>query len=289
MQNLPEQSKANPLAGLMRQPKLSIKLPSQGRFWPAGSINFTEDGEFKVFSMTAKDELLLKNPATQVGGQALVDVIHSCIPDILNAWDTPGIDLDVILIAIRIATYGPTMKVPVTVEGITEEYDVDLFEIIESLLTNAKWYDQVELDNGMIIFINPLSYKDISKAGQENTETQKIMNIVNNDKLDDEKKVSLFRESFVKLTDITLNVVFGSIKKIITADNISVNNPKFIKEFLDNADREVFTKVRTRINELTLHNSIKPIKVDSTPAMREGGAPDIIDLPIEFTPTNFFQ
>lgn len=289
MQNLQQQSKVNPLAGLMRQPKLSIKLPSQGRFWPAGSINTATDGEYKVYSMTAKDELLLKNPATQTGGQSLVDVIQSCIPDIKNAWNTPGIDLDTILIAIRVATYGPTMLVPITVEGVDHEYEVNLLDILDNIIENAEWDEQLALDNGMIVFINPISYKDVSKAGQENAETQKIMNIVNDEKMDDEKKVELFRESFVKLTDITLSVVFGSIKKIVTDDNVVVDNPKFIQEFMDNADRDVFTKIRMKINELTLKNSIKPIKVESTPAMREGGAPDIIDLPIEFTAENFFQ
>lgn len=289
MQNLQQQSKVNPLAGLMRQPKLSIKLPSQGQFWPTGSINTTADGEYKVFSMTAKDELLLRNPATQTGGQALVDVIQSCIPDIRNAWETPGIDLDAILIAIRIATYGPTMQVPIVVEEVPESYEVNLLEVLDTILENAGWEEQLVLDDGMIIFVSPMSYKDVAKAGQETTETQKIMNIVNDDKMDEEKKVELFRESFVKLTNITLSVVFSSIKKIITADNVIVDNPKFIQEFMDNADRDVFTKVRTRINELTLQNSIKPVKVESTPAMRDAGAPDVIDLPIEFSPANFFQ
>lgn len=289
MQNLPKQQKTNPLAGLMRQPKLTIKLPSQGRFWPAGSINITEDGEYKVFSMTAKDELLLKNPATQAGGQSLVDVIQSCIPDIHNAWHTPGIDLDTILIAIRVATYGPTMKVSTTVNDVLGEYNVNLIEILDSLLNNAAWDEQLVLDNGMIVFINPMSYKDVSKASQENVETQKIMNLVNDEKMDEEKKVAMFRESFVKLTDITLNVVYGSIKKVITTDDVIVEDTKFIQEFMNNADRDVFTAIRNRINELTLQNSIKSLKVESTPAMRNNGAEEIIDLPIEFTPENFFQ
>jgi hypothetical protein len=168
MQNLQQQSKVNPLAGLMRQPKLSIKLPSQGRFWPTGSINTTADGEYKVFSMTAKDELLLRNPATQTGGQALVDVVQSCIPDIRNAWDTPGIDLDTILIAIRIATYGPTMQVPIVVEDVPESYEVDLLSVLDRILEDAGWEEQLALDDGMIIFISPMSYKDVAKAGTRN-------------------------------------------------------------------------------------------------------------------------
>lgn len=289
MQNLPQQQKTNPLANLMRQPKLTIKLPSQGRFWPSGSINLTADGEYKVFSMTAKDELLLKNPATQSGGQALVDVIQSCIPDIRNAWDTPGIDLDTILIAIRIATYGTAMTVPAKVGYIEENYEVDLTNILNSVLANVSWNEQFALENGMIIFLSPLRYKDIAKAGQENIETQKIMNIVNDEKMDDEKKVELFRDSFIKLTDITLSVVIGSVTKIITDDGTIVDNPKFIKEFMENVDRDVFTKIRLRINELTLENSIKPVKVAATPEMITAGSESMIDVDVSFSPDTFFK
>ena len=275
MQNLPQQPKVNPLAGLMRQPKLTIKLPSQGHFWSAGSINLNAANEYKVYSMTAKDELLLKNPATQSGGKALVEVIQSCIPDIRNAWETPGIDLDTILIGIRIATYGPKLKVPVTVEDISAEYEVNLLDILDNLLAEASWNEQFPLDNGMIVFLSPM--------------TAKIMKLVNDEKMDEEQKVALFRESFVKLTDITLNVVASSVKKIITDDGAVVENPKYIQEFMDNVDRDVFTKIRLRINELTLANSIKPLKVESTPAMRQVGVGEVIDLPIEFSPENFFQ
>ena len=85
--------KNNPLAGLMRQPKIYIKLPSGGEFWPKGSIDMPENGELPVFSMTAKDELMIKIPDALVNGQAIVDVIQNCIPSIKNAWSTPNIDL----------------------------------------------------------------------------------------------------------------------------------------------------------------------------------------------------
>jgi hypothetical protein len=53
---VPQQSTAvNPLIGMMRQPKIYIRLPSGGNFWPEGSLVMPESGEFPVYSMTAKD------------------------------------------------------------------------------------------------------------------------------------------------------------------------------------------------------------------------------------------
>jgi len=288
MQNLPQQPKTNPLAGLMRKPKLAVRLPSNGRFWPSGSLKISETGEYAVYSMTAKDEILLKNPGTQTGGQAVVSVIQSCIPDIVNAWETPGLDLDTILIAIRIATYGPTLKTPVEVNGLTTHVDVDLPTVLDNILTTSAWDEQLILDNGMVIFLKPLPYKQISKAGVEATETQKIMNVVNDENLSEDRKLELFKESFVKLTDITIGVVAESIFKIITDDGTTVEDPKFISEFIQQCDRDVFNQIRVRMNELGENASIKPIVVSATDEMIANGSLEQVEVSITFNSDTFF-
>jgi hypothetical protein len=288
MQNLPQQPKTNPLAGLMRKPKLTIRLPSNGKFWPKGSLKISETGEYAVYSMTAKDEILLKNPGTQTGGQAVVTVIQSCIPNIVNAWETPGLDLDTILIAIRIATYGPTLKTPVEVNGLITYVDIDLPTVLDDILTTGVWDEQLILDNGMVIFLKPLPYKQISKAGVEATETQKIMNVVNDEKLSEDKKLELFKESFVKLTDITIGVVAESIFKIITDDGTTVEDPKFISEFIQQCDREVFNQIRLRMNELGENVSIKPVTISATEEMIANGSLPEIEVPITFNSDTFF-
>lgn len=288
MQNLPQQPKTNPLSSLMRKPKLSVRLPSNGRFWPDGCLKVSESGEYEVYSMTAKDEILLKNPGTQTGGQAVVNVIHSCIPAIVNAWETPGLDLDAILIAIRIATYGPTLKTPVEINDVTHLVDVDLPTVLDNILNSSTWNEQLILDNGMIIFLKPLPYKQISRAGVEATETQKIMNVVNDEKISEEKKLEMFKESFVKLTDITISVVAESIFKIITDNGTTVEDPKFISEFIQQCDREVFNQIRVRMNELGENASIKPITVSATEEMIANGSPEQVEVSITFNSDTFF-
>ena len=110
-------SNTNPLLGLMRKAKLNIQLPSKGKFWGESSIILNSNNEYEVYSMTAKDELLLKNPNTMGSGRAIATVIQSCIPSIKNALDAPSIDIDLILIAIRIATYGTQFNAPVEIDG----------------------------------------------------------------------------------------------------------------------------------------------------------------------------
>jgi hypothetical protein len=127
----------NPLRKYFRQPKVYITLPSRGKFYPEGVLNMPETGELPVFAMTAKDELIIKTPDALLNGQATVDVIKSCIPNITNPWLMPSVDLDACLVAIRIATYGEkldiTTKVPVL--GEEREFSVDLRQILNKLVT----------------------------------------------------------------------------------------------------------------------------------------------------------
>ena len=107
-------NKTNPLANHFRQPKLYMKLPSGGLFNTDKDLDFPENKEIAIFPMTAKDEIRFKTPDALMNGQGVVDVIQSCVPEIKDAWQIKSHDLDTILIAIRIATYGETMDINFT-------------------------------------------------------------------------------------------------------------------------------------------------------------------------------
>lgn len=284
------QTQINPLINFMRQPKIYIRLPSNGNFWPAGSLIPTENGEYPVYSMTAKDELMLKVPDALMNGQAVVDVVQNCIPNIKNAWAVPAIDMDVILIAIRIATYGETMKTPLSFgEDIEMEYSVDLRSVLDTLLGQIKWDPVVSVNPELTIYVRPNNYKQLTESALQTFETQKLMQVVNNDNLQEDDKVKIFKESFAKLTNITIGIIGSSIYKIDTSAG-STENSKFIKEFIDNADKEIFNKVQEHLEKLKEINSIKPIKVTVTEAMKTAGVTgEFVEIPLVFDASTFFE
>ena len=279
----------NPLMSFMRQPKIYIRLPSNGEFWPEGSLDVSETGEYPVYSMTAKDELMLKVPDAVMSGQAVVDVIQHCIPNIKNAWQMPSIDLDVALSAIRLATYGEKLVTPLTFgEEIEMEYTVDLRNVMDALLTTITWNPVVQITDDLTVFVRPMTYKQISESALRTFETQKIMQVVNNDKIDETEKIKLFKESFTKLTDITLGMVQYSITRIDSSEG-STDNPKFIKEFIENVDKEIFNKIQEHLDHLRERNTIKPVVINVTDEMREKGVKeDTIEVPMIFDPATFF-
>lgn len=284
-------NKHNPLASFMRQPKIYITLPSNGEFWPENSLKKTETGEFPVYSMTAKDELMLKVPDAVMSGQAVVDVIQHCIPNILNAWSIPSIDLDTILIAIRIATYGEKMSTPLTLEGgIEMDYEIDLRTVLDELINQIKWESAIDINPNLTVFVKPVNYKQISESAIKTFETQKLLDLVNNERMSDEDKMKAYKESFAKLSEITIGIVQNSIYRIDTPEG-STDNPQFIKEFIENVDKDIFNKIQSHLDNLRENNTIKPKKVPVSDLMREKGytgTADIIEIPLIFDPSTFF-
>lgn len=279
----------NPLNAFMRQPKIYIRLPSNGEFWPDGSLNMSETGDFPVYSMTAKDELILKIPDALISGQAVVDVIQHCVPNIKNAWHIPTIDLDVILIAIRLATYGEKMVTPITLNDDTEmEYHIDLRIVMDTLLQQITWDQIVPINDELTVYVRPLPYSKISESAVKTFETQKIIDAVNNEDLNQEDKLRIFNNSFGKLTEITIGVVESSIFKIESSAG-STDNPTYIKEFLENSDKEIFNKIQQHLDNLREQNSIKPIRIPVTEDLKEKGfTGEFIEVPLIFDPATFF-
>lgn len=280
----------NPLSSIMRQPKIYIRLPSQGNYWAEDSLDASVTGEYPVFSMTAKDELLLKIPDALMNGQAIVDVIQHCMPNIKNAWEVPNIDLDVILIAIRIATYGEKMKIPLIYEGkeFDQEYELDLRYLMAQLSEQITWDDTVKIDDSLILHVKPIPYKEITKTSIQTFETQRILQLADDKSLSDDEKSRIFKDAFKKLNDLTVGIINRTVFKIESVQGV-IDNLEFIQEFMENADKEIFDRVRNHIEKLKDKNNLKPIKFRPTLDLIEQGMPDKeIEIPLAFDPTAFF-
>lgn len=281
--------KVNPLLPILRQPKIYVKLPSGGKYWPAGSLNPTVTGEYPVYSMTAKDEIVLKTPDALMNGQGMVDVIQSCMPNVINAWNAPQIDLDVILVAIRMATYGETMSLEVnhaTMDG-PMEFQVNLREILDNLLSSVTWEERFEVRPDLVLYLKPIDYKIQSNTQIAEFETERMMMIIKDQNIDEDTKVRIFKETFEKVAEKTMEVICRAVYRVESAAG-TTDDEDFVQEFMRKCDAEIFDKVKARINELAAINQLKPLRFKSTPEMLEKGAPEEIEVPFLFDAANFF-
>ena len=278
----------NPLAKHLRQPKIYIKLPSKGQFWPNGSLVMEETGEYPVYAMTAKDEITFKTPDALLNGQATVDVIQSCVPNIKDAWQTPSIDLDAILIAIRMASFGDmldmTIKVPNT--DIEKDFQFNLQQLYDNYINTV--YEGVFDIDGFRVEIKPVNYKTMTSQAIKAFEEQRVFNIVNDDSIADDVKISKFQESFSKLTDLNLQIVVESVIAIQPVGEEVVTNKNHIKEFILGADAKTYNQIKTHVELQRDKYTQKPIEVKATDEEIEAGAPETFTVPIQFDQSNFF-
>ena len=163
----------NPLAKHFRQPAIYLRLPSNGKHWPESALNLPANGEIAIYPMTTRDEITLRTPDALMNGAGVVSVIQSCCPDIVNAWEMPSIDVDAIIIAIRIATYGHEMILNNACPECKEvnDYGVDLRVVLDNI-SMPDYKTAVEFDT-LKIKLQPQPYFNFNKTSQAQYEEQK--------------------------------------------------------------------------------------------------------------------
>jgi|TARA_B100001093_G_scaffold518811_1_gene605098 hypothetical protein len=277
----------NPLKKYYRQPKQFIKLPSGYKYYPDGAIEVSESGEVAVYPMTAKDELIFKTPDALLNGEATVTVIQSCVPAIKNAWHMPSIDVDATLIAIRMATYGTKMSVPITVPGtkIEKDYELDLQATLDKLL-NAQ-YQTTTLVGNMEITTQPLSYDQFSKMAIKSFEEARVQELIKDQDMAEEEKLKRFQQSLTKLTDLNVSMV-GDTVASVKVDGQTVTDKNMIKEFIENAEKGFFQAVLDHLELQRQAFALPTITVDSTEEEQKAGAPEQYTIPVQFDTANFF-
>lgn len=279
----------NPLTAYMRRPKIFLRLPSQGRYWPEGSIELSEDNEYPVYAMTVKDELMLKTPDALLNGYATTSVIQSCIPAIKDAWQLPSIDLDAILIAIRIASYGEKLEMDVAIPGTeeTEPFEIDLRPILDSVISGVVWEPVVKVNDEITVHIKPVNYKNLTQANIMNFEGERVLMQMLDQDISEEVKVQLMNQAATILAESNVIQVVNGIERIDTSEG-STDDQTFIKEFLNNSDPTVFKAVSHKFKELNLKNTYSEITIQTPPKYVEQGVAETIKTRFELDYSNFF-
>jgi len=280
---------SNPLQKYYRQPAIYIKLPSGGRYYPREVFTPTETGDIPILPMTVKDELAFKTPDAMINGQATVDVIKSCVPNLLDPWKMVNYDTDAVLLAIRIATYGETMDISFRVPGTDEEqsHSLNLPALLEDL-GKANIEDQTTTSKGFKIEIQPLDYRTLTKIQIARFEQQKMYGTIDSSAMTEEQKQTAFAKSFETLNIVNFSLLVDSIKSITTPEGNTVIDRAQIIEFCNKADTKTITEIQEKLSDLRLQAQIPPLKIKTTEDQIKKGAPASFEVPVTYDNSNFF-
>lgn len=254
-----ETQRSNPLAGYFRQPAIYIKLPSSGRWWADNALDLPVTEQIPVYPMTTKDEIILRTPDALLNGQGVVDVIMSCCPNIQNPWAMPSIDVDTVLIAIRIATYGNEMSFDSKCShcGETNSHELDLTVPLSSI--TCPDYSKTVNYQDIKIKLKPQVYFNINQGNMINFEEQKIIELLNESTLDPQDKAHRLTESMKKLVDAGAESITASTEYIELPNGERVTAAEHLSEFYKNAESGAVRLVQDQMEHLAETAKIKPL------------------------------
>ena len=278
----------NPLNKYFRQASIYVSLPS-GTNYPTDVVTPSETGEIGVMAMTAKDEIRFKTPDALMNGQGVVDVIQSCVPSIKDAWQIKSYDLDTILIAIRIATYGETMDMNFNVPNTSETvaHSINLPALLDDI-SRQKVDTEFTMKDGLRIAVQPLTYRDMTSTSLQTFQQQKMYTAIQDSKLSDDDKAKRFNDAFRKLTELNASIILKNIASITMTDGTVITDPTHIKEFVDNANATVIKEIENKLTDLRGQGAVKPLKMKATEEQIKKGAPASYEVPVTFDTSNFF-
>jgi len=273
----------NPLQKYFRQPVIHIALPSGGQFYPTGSLDLPPTGEVPIYPMTAVDELRARTPDALFNGSALADIIASCVPNIKNAWNLPVIDLNALLAAIRLASYGYDMEIGTNCPkcGFGEVIAIDLRSVLTTIGKGD--YDTAFVQGDLSFYFKPISYQQLNDINRTMFEDQKLIEMANGDNnLSDEDRRGYLGQAYRHITDLTFRSIASTVSAIKSPDAL-VTDEDQIYDFLTNCPKTLYQAVKDHTISLRETSDLKPIGVTCNGCQHQYEQEFTLDI------SNFFE
>lgn len=241
----------NPLTKYFRQPAIYLKLPSQGQWWGHNALEMPANQEIPIYPMSTKDEILLKTPDALLNGQGIVDVIQSCCPAIKNAWLMPSVDVDAILISIRIATYGNKMIFNSSCPHCENknEHQTDLGALLSDIVCPN--FDHIVEYKDLKIKLRPQYYASMNKQSMIKFHEDKIVMALNDSNLDPDTKAAQLSQAVNNLVDIGIIGCTDSTDYIELTNGDRVSDSDHLYEFYKNSESGIIKVIQQRIDSLS--------------------------------------
>lgn len=298
----------NPLTAFFRKSKLSLTLPSHGRWYPSNSLTLDELGGLAVFAMTATDDIKFRTGDATMSGKNIFEVITSCIPGIKSPEFIPNVDIDALLLAIRIASYGSdfTFNVSIPNTSLTKNIILnghDLLKNLQSTISNnenATWDEEIQIidETGQTLQVTvfPVTMKELFQVSKTIYMQRKALS-KSIDSEDNVRDDAAFSTTMSELTKSAIDLLSSSIQtlkiinsqgeQIVSLTNTNPQDTMQIKQIINQIDIEYFNAIREHLDvQRKKYQFISPNQV-STKKEIEAGAPENWTTELTFMGSNF--
>ncbi|MFP5432712.1 MAG: hypothetical protein ACLGIM_06280, partial [Alphaproteobacteria bacterium] len=231
------------------------------------------------------DELLLKNPDALMSGYALEKLIESCVPAIKLPRQISAPDLDVILLAIRAATYGENMPLTVQCPHCEEENEFECH--IPNVLGTMKSIpteNAVHLGDEVIVYVRPHTLDLATRMALASyEETRKLQALdLESEKMSAEERTKHLSKTMERVSRLNLEMLSFCCVQVV-APGAVVTDRAAIAEFVMNIPKPWVEKIDAKVKELNQGGIDRKIAVSCHACSHEW------QTEVEFDPANFFD
>ncbi|VVC06376.1 Uncharacterised protein [uncultured archaeon] len=295
-----QDSNINPLTAFFRKSKLFLTLPSRGKWYPTNSLALDSNGNLPIFAMNAEDDIKLRTGDFTLSGENVFEVIRSCVPGIKQPENIPSIDLDAILLAIRVASYGAVFDFTVSVPNttLTRTLSVNAQKLLAP--RNEIWDDDLSIEDEtgqkLSIQVIPIPVRNLFQTTKNIFELRKAIN----KSVDAEQNITNekgFNSTMSLLAAKPIELICSSIQKLSLFDpngnklaELNAANPQDqpkIKQTIGNLDVAYFNAIKEHFEIQRKKFVFTSDEQTSTPKEINAGAPEKWTTELTFIGSNF--
>jgi len=140
-----------------------------------------------------------------------------------------------------------------------QDYTLDLRTVIDKFVSPD--YSKGLQIGDLEIYFRPLNYHEVNDAAKVQFEQQKTLQILETQEgATEEDKLTAMSQSLQKITELSMDAIAHSIA-LIKIDGQPVTDPEHIKEFMTNANRDVFNRIRDHLTGVRENSEMKPLNL----------------------------
>jgi len=271
-----KKTEANPLlADVENYPHITVTLPTRGLFYDDDMFEEgTDPNELEAHAFSMWEEVHYNNPFAIMSGKASTKMAKTVAPAILKPAELCSYDIDMLMLAGRLASYGDKMKVTLTCNNPDEKArmtgegdDVvyakcdaknDMEINIQELMNTYPMIDstddwRIELPNGQLVLLRPALYRDIIETMKVGVNQNKIMEAMKRfDDISEEKKMELNEASLDNYKTVRIAILISSILGVTTSDgSVTVKAREHITPWLETLKSSWIEIIQDKLTELT--------------------------------------
>jgi hypothetical protein len=251
---------SNPLSHYFRKPVLYISLPSAGRFYPENAIDLIDDNQYPILPLTRQDEMVFMTATTQNNGSPVVSIIESCVPNIKDAWKMPAVDIDKLLVAIKIAAHGTKLDIVSVCPNCEQENQsaVDLQMAVE-LIESPNYDEPLRIDD-LEIYFQPVSYRQLNDNNLSQFDEESLITMLTDDSVDEQVKSDKIAELLSTIRKMATTVLSQNIQYVQTPSG-RVDEQEYIREWLSNCDSKIYMQLQGQVIKNKELAELKPAEI----------------------------